>query len=136
MINEESKMRRFLTITSLIVIQLTAIVGCSQKTADRSTTATNKAADIVFTNRYIYTFNDKQPETEVVAVDGNKIVYVGDEKGAKSFINKDTKVIDLNGKMLLPGFVSKPQSPHQLCVKETVILFAYIKTRGINYDNL
>ena len=99
-------MHRFLTITSIIAIQLTAIVGCSQETADKTISSTVEAADIVFTNGYVYTVNEKQPEAEAVAVDANKIVYVGDKEGSESFIDENTKVIDLKGKMLLHGFVS------------------------------
>jgi len=63
-------------------------------------------ADYVFTNGKIYTVNEQQPWAEAVAVKSNKIVYVGDAKGAAKFVDKGTEKIDLDGKMLLPGFVS------------------------------
>ncbi|MEG2187769.1 MAG: amidohydrolase family protein [Clostridia bacterium] len=40
-----------------------------------------------------------------VAVKDDKIVYVGDDAGAKKLIGDGTKVIELNGEMVLPGFV-------------------------------
>jgi predicted amidohydrolase YtcJ len=64
------------------------------------------AADFVFTNGKVYTVNEEQPWTEAVAVEGNTIVYVGDDAGAKAFIGNDTRVIDTTGKMILPGFIS------------------------------
>jgi predicted amidohydrolase YtcJ len=63
-------------------------------------------ADTVFTGGKVYTVDDDNPWAEAVAVKGNKIVYVGDVEGAKAFIGDDTKVIDLTGKMMLPGYVS------------------------------
>jgi predicted amidohydrolase YtcJ len=63
-------------------------------------------ADTVFTGGKVYTVNEKQPWAEAVAVKGNKIVYVGDAVGAKSFIGDGTDVIDASGKTILPGFVS------------------------------
>jgi len=46
-----------------------------------------------------------------VAITGKKIVYVGSNKGVEAFIGKNTKVIDLKGKMLLPGFVESHIHP-------------------------
>jgi len=62
-------------------------------------------ADFVFTGGKVYTVNDKQPWAEAVAVKGNKIVYVGDNAGAKKFVSGNTKKVDLKGRMMLPGFV-------------------------------
>ena len=50
--------------------------------------------------------DEKNPEAQAVAVRGNKIVYVGDAVGAQAHIGNATNVIDLQGKMVLPGFVS------------------------------
>jgi hypothetical protein len=74
-------------------------------------------ADYVFKNGAVYTFESKNPKAEAVAVTGKKISYVGSNKGANAFIGKKTKVIDLKGKMLLPGFVESHIHP-------TLALFA------------
>ena len=37
---------------------------------------------------------------------GNKIVYVGDAKGAKALIGDETQVFDTTGMTVMPGFVS------------------------------
>ena len=42
---------------------------------------------------------------EALAVDGNEIVYVGDEAGLEAFAGSGTKVIDLEGGMVVPGFM-------------------------------
>ena len=57
-----------------------------------------------FINGKIYTVNEKQPYAEAVVVEGNKIIYVGSESGARKHITNNTKIIDLNGKLMLPGF--------------------------------
>ncbi|MGD6891898.1 amidohydrolase [Bacillus mobilis] len=66
---------------------------------------TSKLADTIFINGNVYTVEPQQPWAEAVAIKNGKIVYVGNSKGAKKYKNKNTKVIDLKGKMLLPGFV-------------------------------
>lgn len=68
-------------------------------------------ADIVFRNGAVYTMEAKQPRAQAVAVTGKKIAYVGTDAGAKAFIGKKTKVIDLQGRMLLPGFVESHIHP-------------------------
>ena len=57
-----------------------------------------------FINGKIYTVNEKQPYAEAVVVEGNKIIYVGSESGARKHITNNTKIIDLKGKLMLPGF--------------------------------
>ena len=63
-------------------------------------------ADYVFFDGKVYTVNPAQKWAESVAVRGNTIVYVGNSAGAKAFEGKNTKVLDLDGKMVLPGFIS------------------------------
>ncbi|MDN3686342.1 amidohydrolase [Cyclobacterium jeungdonense] len=59
----------------------------------------------VFTGGVLYTVNDNQPTAEAIAIDGNKIVYVGDQDGVQAFIGPDTEVINLQGKTLTPGWI-------------------------------
>ncbi|MCJ7555164.1 MAG: amidohydrolase [Ignavibacteriaceae bacterium] len=58
-----------------------------------------------FINGKIYTVNERQSYAESVIVEGNKISFVGSNEESKSLIDKSTKVIDLNGKLMLPGFI-------------------------------
>lgn len=62
-------------------------------------------ADVLFRNGKVYTLDAKQPWAEAVAVKGNKITYVGPAKGSRAWIGPKTRVVDLKGGMLLPGFI-------------------------------
>jgi len=62
-------------------------------------------SDWALINGKIYTVNPDQPWATAIAVEGNKITYVGDAQGLKDQIGIATKVVDLKGKMVLPGFV-------------------------------
>ena len=44
-------------------------------------------------------------DASFVAVAGNEIVFVGDEEGAQAYVGPDTRVIDLQGAVVLPGLV-------------------------------
>jgi predicted amidohydrolase YtcJ len=62
-------------------------------------------ATYVLLNGSVYTVNPKQPWAQAVAVRDDQIVYVGNNQGARAYIGKDSRAIDLKGKLLLPGFV-------------------------------
>lgn len=64
-----------------------------------------KAAETVYLNGNIYTVDAKQPKATAVAITGQKLVYVGSDKGAKAYVGKTTKVFDLKGKTVLPGLI-------------------------------
>ena len=61
-------------------------------------------ADLVLLNGKIWTINDRQPEVEAVAVVGNRIAAVGSTKDIRRWVGTNTKVIDLKGKRVVPGF--------------------------------
>lgn len=62
-------------------------------------------ADWLFVNGTIHTVNPAAPSAEAVAVRGDKIVYIGDAAGAAAWRGPATRLVDLHGGMLLPGFV-------------------------------
>jgi len=57
-----------------------------------------------FINGKIYTVNEKQPYSEAVVIERNKIKFVGSTSEARKYIDSQTEVIDLEGKLMLPGF--------------------------------
>lgn len=61
-------------------------------------------ADIIVVNARVYTINPKQLWAEAIAVRGDKILAVGDKTKIESYRGKTTKVIDADGRLLLPGF--------------------------------
>lgn len=59
----------------------------------------------------VYTVDEQQPWAEAVAIKDNRIVYVGDNEGARAFVGQHTEVIDLDGKMVTPGFIDTHAHP-------------------------
>lgn len=68
-----------------------------------SATAKVPPADLVFKNGNIYTANERQPTAEAVAVKGDRIVFVGSNREVQDYVGKNTRVVDLSGKTMLPG---------------------------------
>src|SRR5262247_3360879 len=61
-------------------------------------------ADMVLVNGKIWTVDDKRPEVEAVAVLGNRIAAVGSTEEIRKWVGANTKVIDLQGRRVTPGF--------------------------------
>src|SRR6201988_2744939 len=67
------------------------------------------AADIVFKNGNVYTANDKAAKAQAIAVKADRIVFVGTNEAAQKFIGPKTRVVDLKGNTVLPGFTDSHQ---------------------------
>jgi predicted amidohydrolase YtcJ len=60
-------------------------------------------ADVIYRHAKIYTVNDKQPRAESLAVKGGKIVFVGPDAAATGYQGPATRVVDLEGRTVVPG---------------------------------
>jgi len=61
-------------------------------------------ADLVLRNGVVWTVDEDRPRAEAVASVGEKIVYVGSDAGVDAHVGPGTRVIDLQGRLLVPGF--------------------------------
>jgi predicted amidohydrolase YtcJ len=61
-------------------------------------------AELILDKTAVYTLDASQPWAEALAIAGGRVVYAGTSAGAQKFRGKSTKIIDLSGKMVLPGF--------------------------------
>ncbi len=82
--------------SSFILFLCLTLLSCSEK---------KTPADLIIRGGTIYTVENPNPIVEAVAVIGDKIVYAGDIKGISTFQGENTKVIDLQGKTMTPGFI-------------------------------
>jgi predicted amidohydrolase YtcJ len=62
------------------------------------------SADLALTNGKIWTVNDAQPEAEAVACAGGRIVAVGSTSDIRKWMTSKTRVINLGGRRVIPGF--------------------------------
>lgn len=63
-----------------------------------------KTVDLILKNGVIHTMAAEE-SVRAVAVSGGEIVYVGDDAGAEALASEGTKVIDLAGRCVTPGFI-------------------------------
>jgi predicted amidohydrolase YtcJ len=93
----------FIAVAGATVVSCVALVGCQ--------TQGSTSADMVMRNGYVYTVDGKDSVQQAVAVKDGKILYVGSDEGAASYIGSQTQVIDLAGRMLMPGFIDAHMHP-------------------------
>ncbi|WP_300544693.1 amidohydrolase [Maricaulis sp.] len=62
------------------------------------------AADLVFHGGPIHTANDARPVVEAVAVQDGRIVFAGPQAGLTMWIGEETRIVDLDGAAMYPGF--------------------------------
>ena len=82
----------------VVGLAVIAVAGCA-------TTAPVEHADLVLRNGTIVTVDDLIPEAEALAVRGDRIVAVGRSAEIDRDIGDQTQVVDLEGRLAIPGFI-------------------------------
>ncbi|MDH3519400.1 MAG: amidohydrolase family protein [Myxococcales bacterium] len=97
---------RFLAAVILAVLALTVAPapGIGAEPAKPSAAAPQIQADFVLQSAAVYTVDRARTWAEAVAIRGDEIVYVGGNPGAARYVGPKTRVLNLAGKMVLPGF--------------------------------
>jgi len=88
-------------LAAALVGALAFITGCA-KQGDKTGHGT---ADTIYTGGNIITINAAAPSAEALAVKDGKILGVGSKADVLKTQGRATKVVDLGGKTMLPGFI-------------------------------
>jgi predicted amidohydrolase YtcJ len=67
--------------------------------------ASGPSADLVLRNGTVVTLDSSIAEAEALAAAGDTILAVGSTADINGYVGADTRVIDLDGRMAMPGFV-------------------------------
>lgn len=94
----------------MVTVLVTACIPAGD-TQDSSSLQSSVAADYILLNGRIYTVEPESPWVSAVAVRDDQFVYAGDDDGAAKFIDDDTVVTDLDGRLVLPGMVDAHTHP-------------------------
>lgn len=104
---------------ALVSLLCFSLLACSDSSDSTPTQTSNNsaqsgedsclAADLVLHNTTVYTSDDSQWTAEAVAVEGDRIVYVGDNSGAEPYMCGTANVRDLSGSVVYAGFTDSHQ---------------------------
>ena len=97
-------MKQQIRLLALVLSSLILLVACSGEQApEKNTASATPAADLVFTNGYIYTVDAERTVAQALVVRAGKILHVGSNESAQEYAGAGTKIHDLGGRMMLPG---------------------------------
>ena len=88
---------RRMSAAAAVTVALIVVVGCGD--------GGEAPADTALIHGQVVTMDDRGSTHQALAVREGKIVYVGSDVGVQAWIGPATKVVDLGGRMLMPGFV-------------------------------
>ncbi|MGY3943485.1 amidohydrolase [Aeromonas tecta] len=91
----DSKQMRISTLALLLGALLG---GCQQENSSEA-----PPTSTLYLNGKIHTQDGQRSQAEAMVVSDGKFTYVGSREGAEAYQNKATQVVDLQGKMVLPG---------------------------------
>jgi len=85
--------RAFLALSAIL-----ALTQCASPPAQ-------EPADLVLKNGKVVTVDESRPEANAVAVRGGILVAVGSDEEIEAFVGPETEVLDLEGRLAIPGFI-------------------------------
>ena len=94
-------MKKFFHVLTIVLLVSSSILTGAWSASAKE----QKGADLVIKNASIYKVDGENNIEEAFAVKDGLIVYVGNDQGVEAFISSNTKVMDLEGKMVSPGYI-------------------------------
>jgi predicted amidohydrolase YtcJ len=94
------KLTRRVLGCSLTALLLVGVAGCGNDAG-----VTPSPADLVLRNGNVVTLDEAQPRATAVAMTDDRISWVGDESGVESWIGPNTEVLELEGRLTVPGLI-------------------------------
>jgi hypothetical protein len=98
------KIRILQKITLGLALAL-CISGLASIAASAAAKAKDVKADVVYRHGFVYTVDGVRSRAQAFAVKDGKFIAVGSNDDMKAFAGKNTKVIDLKGRMVMPGLI-------------------------------
>jgi predicted amidohydrolase YtcJ len=95
-------MRFLKTMLVAMTISMVVLTGCAQKRGTESDDP--PMAELALKNGAIYTVDGARRWADAVAIRKGQIVFVGTDKGLEAHVGPETQVVDLKGRMVIPGF--------------------------------
>jgi len=83
----------------LIIVALSSLVAC------RGDSPHGESADLVLRGGRVVTVDGQGTEATGVAIREGRIEMVGDDEGVSQHIGPETRVIELDGRLAIPGFI-------------------------------
>ena len=87
--------------TTLMLLAIALLVGCDRPDPQKA----GPVADLLLVNADVVTVDEALPRAEAVAIRGDLILDVGTSEEMSKHRGEHTEIIDLQGQMVIPGFI-------------------------------
>lgn len=87
-----------------LALLVTGMTGCGD-VSNEAPSGADRIADLVLRNGNVVTMDEERPRATAVAMTGDRISWVGDETEIDAWIGPDTEVLDLEGRLAVPGLI-------------------------------
>lgn len=81
------------------------LVGCAAVLQQSAFATTGNAPEVIYHNGVVITMEKGQPRAEAVAIRHGRILAVGDDEQVLALRKRTTRVVDLGGRTVMPGFI-------------------------------
>ncbi len=101
---------RLMTRFFSLIFYISLVLGCSQESQQQGNIDAKQqqetvAADVVIMGGKVATVDPNLGNVEALAINGYQITAVGSNEEISSLIGSETKIIELNGRFAMPGFI-------------------------------
>lgn len=98
---EDPMAPRYLSVTTVLLL----VAACGSPPGDDDGLAAVQPADLVLRGGTIASVDPKIGQTQAIAVNGSTITAIGSDTEMDRYIGADTKVVELDGRFAMPGFI-------------------------------
>jgi len=107
--------------------------GSCSKNNETSGPPTGNSTQKMYYNGKVFTVDETKPWAEAIIINDNKIVFVGTNTEATTFAEAGAEKIDLQGKLVLPGFHDVHMHPMEVGSTTTSFVLSETETNAENY---
>ena len=100
-------------LSAKLAILILLCTSCAPGTESKE-----KNADLILTGARIFTASDGRAWADAVAVDDGTIVFVGESAAALEYRSDTTTLVDLGGRLVIPGLVDSHAHPGYIDVEQ------------------
>lgn len=106
----------------LLTLCAVLLVACAgQRPSEAAHAPDAPRASVVMLGGVLITADPDKPRASALAIQGDRIVYVGDDETARTWIGPNTELISLSGRAVTPGLVDAHSHLYELGVAGEII---------------
>jgi predicted amidohydrolase YtcJ len=104
---------RAAALTAAAMLAMLAMLAGPVAPRAQAPAVATPAADLAYRHGFVYTVDAHDSVQTALAIRAGRIVYVGGDAGLAALLGPKTTVVDLQGRMLMPGLVDGHSHPLQ-----------------------